>query len=312
MADIASEAKIRAEDTWTLSASKLSVYLWDEAWKHAPQVVEGDAHALHQMRVALRRLRSLLENCAHPDMEGTAIAPHIAEEMLYERRALGKLGDALGAVRDFDVLDDYLQTYSKELLFSAVEAHPGLAKFDQFLRSEREGNFAPMVRRIERADRPHKGREDFARWAHSLAGVREPQMPLSEAAPQVLALRIDEALAMGHVLQSEDEEEQHELRKSLRRLRYTLEAFDPAFGKTKPFVKALVALQDTLGEMQDRTVLRGMLRACFREKSLQKLPEDARLFAEYGDRRREELLQKVRADWAQHETSGFWDEMRAI
>jgi triphosphatase len=312
MADIASDAHVTQEDTFTHAASKLSVYLWSEAWGHADGVVEGDAHALHQMRVALRRLRSLLENCAHPDLEGSAIAPHIAEEMLYERRALGKLGDALGAVRDFDVLDDYLRTYAKDIIFRDVSASQGLARFDEFLRHERDQNFAPMVKRIERTRRPHKQREDFARWAHSLAGVQQPETPLSQAAPQVLALRIDEALAKGHVLQSEDEEEQHELRKSLRRLRYTLEAFDPAFGKTKPFVKVLVSLQDTLGEMQDRTVLRAMLKACFQEKSLQKLPEDARLFAEYGDRRREELLQQMRADWKAREESGFWDEMRAI
>jgi CHAD domain-containing protein len=116
-----------------------------------------------------------------------------------------------------------------------------------------------MRRAITRADRAGKAREKFARWAHSLAGVREPDVPLINAALQVLHLRVDEAIAMGHVLQSHDEEEQHNLRKSLRRLRYTLEAFGPAFEKPKPRIKKLTAMQDVLGEMQDRSVLRAML-----------------------------------------------------
>ena len=307
MADIASEAQIRAAEPFTLAASKLCVYLWDESWRHAPQVLAHDDEALHDMRVALRRLRSTLENCI--TLQGSALRKDIAKEMRLERGRLGKIGDALGAVRDFDVLAQYLEDYQSSLAETAPRA--GLERFGKYLHERREQNFAPMQKAIERANRPRKQREEFARWAHSLAGVREPDVALSDAAKQVLALRVDEALAMGHVLQSSDEEEQHNLRKSLRRLRYTLEAFAPAFTKPKPLVKNLVAMQDELGEMQDRSVLRAMLLDCFQVEKIDKLPSDAREFAQFGEQKRDELLQKMRATWDERIEQGFWDSMRA-
>lgn len=307
MADIASQAHVRAAEPFTLAASKLCVYLWDEAWSHAPQVLEGDDEALHDMRVALRRLRSTLENSAA--LGSDFLRKDIAKEMRAERKSLSKLGDALGAVRDFDVLCKYLQDYTASEAGSNHGA--GLDSFSKYLHERREHNFAPMQHAIERAARPRKRREEFARWAHSLAGVREPDVPLSNAARQVLALRIDEAVEMGVVLQSSDEHEQHNLRKSLRRLRYTLEAFAPAFQKPKPFVKALVAMQDELGEMQDRTVLRAMLLDCFGAESLKDLPKDARQFAQFGEEKRDDILQAMRATWDEKIREGLWDSMSA-
>lgn len=309
MADIASQAHVRAAEPFPLAASKLCVYLWDEAWSHAPQVLAGDDESLHAMRVALRRLRSTLENCAA--LEGTSLRKDIAKEMRFERKSLAKLGDALGAVRDFDVLSKYLQDYIEAELAGDSAEHAGLEKFAKYLHARREQNFAPMQKAIERADRPRKRREEFSRWAHSVAGVREPDVPLINAAKQVLTLRIDEALEMGPVLQSSDEHEQHNLRKSLRRLRYTLEAFAPAFQKPKALIKSLVAMQDELGEMQDRSVLRAMLLDCFAIESLESLPKDARQFAQFGEAKRDEILQAIRATWDAELASGFWDSMRA-
>ncbi len=327
MADIASQAHVRAAEPFALGTSKLCVYLWDEAWQHAPQVLEGDGEALHDMRVALRRLRSTLENCAalHGSAQSPAQSPDhgsahieflrkdIAREMRAERKSLSKIGDALGAVRDFDVLAKYLQDYIEaelELAEGAPE-HAGLQRFARYLYARRDEHFAPMQKAIERAQRPRRKREEFSRWAHSLAGVREPPAELSQAARQILALRVDQAVEMGAVLRSSDEDQQHNLRKSLRRLRYTLEAFAPAFAKPKPLIKALTALQDVLGEMQDRSVLRAMLLLCFEVHSIDKLPPGAHEFARFGEHKRDELLQSARSSWDQLASQGFWDALRA-
>jgi hypothetical protein len=120
MADIASEAGLRAVDPFVPSISKLCVYLWDEAWQAAPQVLEGDDEALHDMRVALRRLRSTLENSAI--LGGDFVREDIADELTFERRALRKIGDALGAVRDYDVLLQYLEEYRATQTGGASEA----------------------------------------------------------------------------------------------------------------------------------------------------------------------------------------------
>ncbi|HZS08327.1 MAG TPA: CHAD domain-containing protein [Blastocatellia bacterium] len=66
----------------------------------------GDIEAVHDMRVASRRLRVALSNFA------VCCVPELRREM---RRQLGKLADALGAVRDFDVMIIALKSRSGEL-----------------------------------------------------------------------------------------------------------------------------------------------------------------------------------------------------
>ena len=58
-------------------------------------------------------------------------------------------------------------------------------------------------------------------------------------------------------------EDLHELRKKGKELRYLLELFGTLYpdDATKPLVKALKALQDTLGRHQDREVQAAQLRA---------------------------------------------------
>ena len=74
------------------------------------------------------------------------------------------VGDALGAVRDFDVLDDYLKDYARERLKSKVAASPGLAEFERYLQNERATAFAPMVKRINKSRAQGELQEEFARY----------------------------------------------------------------------------------------------------------------------------------------------------
>ena len=62
MADIAKRAEVQPEEPAVAGVSRMADYLWDEVWNHADQTASGDADALHDMRVAIRRLRSLLQN----------------------------------------------------------------------------------------------------------------------------------------------------------------------------------------------------------------------------------------------------------
>jgi CHAD domain-containing protein len=66
MADLATEAGLRADDEILHAAGKLFTYLWDTAWQHSSATAGGDADALHDMRVAIRRLRSALQNFEGP------------------------------------------------------------------------------------------------------------------------------------------------------------------------------------------------------------------------------------------------------
>jgi len=315
MADLSRDAKLAPDEPLLQSTSKLFFYLWNQAWNHASGTASGDADALHDMRVNLRRLRSALQN-----FEGAADAPlinnRVRREFSIERKTLGKLGDFLGTVRDHDVLDDYLKSYAKDRLKIPVADSPGLAHFERYLQTERAQSFAPMVKKLNRAQEPGKAREQFARWALGLPGIAAPPLSLIEASRIILPQRLDDVRALSHALaDGADGEGHHEFRKSLRRLRYALETLGVCFeGSLKAPLKTLVEIQDILGEMQDREVLALKAREAFGDSSSDssaELPPDIVAFLNSGEMRRRRLLGTARTWWTNHE-HGVLDEISAL
>ncbi len=324
MADLATEANLLADDSAVVGASKLFFYLWQTAWRYAPKVVAGDADALHDMRVAIRRLRSALQN-----FEGTKAEPLLNEtlrrEFLSERKDFAKLGDALGAVRDFDVLDEYLRDYAKTKLNQKIGELPGLSTFERHLQNERADAFAPMVRRVNRAQEAGQLRERVARWTLGLAAATAPQITLSEVAHKVLPVRLEEVAFYSEVLNdSANIEGHHELRKSLKRLRYSLEFFAPCWSsEAKPHIKTITSLQDLLGEMNDRAVLREVASIAFKlhipdedeaQSSTRTVapPEDLLQFLKHGESRKSYLLGRARARWNELQAEGFFEELAKL
>jgi CHAD domain-containing protein len=322
MADIAKQSEIQPATPALEGVSRLTNYLWDEAWEHGDKTASGDADALHDMRVALRRLRSLLQNF-EGEKNAPIFTPALRKEFREQRAELGKLGDALGAVRDHDVLDDYLKTYAKTRLKIKLNSqkaeYSGLQTFERFLQNERANAFAPMAKKINKARRAGGLREKFARWTLGLPGAAAPDVSLSEIAHHLLPIRLDEIVSHADSLEDgHAEEEQHELRKSLRRLRYTFETLGPCFAQdVKPFIKELVRLQDLLGEMQDRAVLHEKALQAFgiaagSTPDVDILPADVATFLKYGTNRRARLLGQVRKEWHAHEESGFFEKLRKL
>lgn len=322
MADIAKDAKTSPDGSTLSGVSRLSGFLWKQAWKHAEGTIAGDADALHDMRVAIRRLRSLLQN-----FEGEKSAPvlsaNLRREFREHRAELGKLGDALGAVRDHDVLDEYLKTYALECLKIELGENSdsqaecsGLLEFEKFLQEERRRAFAPMVKRIKKAQKPEALQENFARWSLGLPAAIAPEVLLRETARRLLPIRVEEVLALQSTLDNDDDElGHHELRRALRRLRYTLETLGPCYNATsdeiKNHLRTLVALQDLLGEMQDRAVLHEKAGACF-GKPRSTLPPDIAAFLAYGENRRNILLSEVRVLWREHSEQNFFESLNGL
>jgi CHAD domain-containing protein len=309
MADIAAEAGISAEDSAIQGASKLFGYLWTAAWEHGYGTAGGDADELHDMRVALRRLRTAMQNFEGPKT-APLFSPHLRSEVREERGRLGSLGDKLGAVRDYDVLTEYVTDYIKKKLGKTLDDVPGLAALERYMMTERAAAFAPMVKKLTRCQEPGNLREDFARWALGLPAAPVAGISYRTAAHMILPRRIDEVFLHVPSLQpGAAEEEQHELRKCLRRVRYTLETMSTCFPKpVKPMVQVLVSLQDLLGEMQDFAVLRETSERAFGHEP----PEDVIAFNTHGDYRRRYLLGQVRRKWNEVEKSGFWSELKEL
>lgn len=309
MADIAQDAHISPQGSAAAGASKLFFHLWDAAWQHAQGTMDADVEALHDMRVDLRRLRTAMSSFEGPKTEAL-LSKALRLEIRGARGEIGKLGDKLGAVRDYDVLEEYILDYAKKQLETPVEASPGLLSLLQTLQKERADAFKLMVKALKRAGKKNEVREEFGRWALGLPAAKSEPISYADAAKIILPRRLEEVFSHENSLhEAAHPEEKHELRKSLRRVRYTLETMSVCFEKPiKPFVKKLVEMQDVLGEMQDREVLKATTTQVFGKK----IPADVAEFNAHGTRREEELLGEVRGLWKKAEGGRLWLDLRAL
>lgn len=202
-----------------------------------------DPEALHEFRVALRRLRSLLRAYRRP-LRG------VAGRKI--RRALKKLASATNAGRDAEVQLAWLE-----------EQRPTLA------RGERCGlNW--LVRRNRKARRDGQaqlrrhGRQDFRkiseRLSEKMAARAEAHPPAGPPLRKVLEplLRVYLAELESHFEELGrrcDPASVHAARIAVKRLRYLLEPFRPECPAAHDLVRATKTLQNALGDLHDMQVL---------------------------------------------------------
>jgi CHAD domain-containing protein len=130
----------------------------DEVFAHAEGVLDTeDIERVHDMRVATRRLRAVLEVFA------AAFEPRAHKAVLRDVKALA---DALGERRDPDVQLAALDAYAAAL---PAADQPGLALFAERLRAEQEAGNATLAAALRRiADDGLQAR------LRALAGAEEP------------------------------------------------------------------------------------------------------------------------------------------
>lgn len=204
--------------------------------------VGADPEELHQMRVAVRRMRAMLK-AARPLLERTW-----ADEV---RAELGWLGRALGPVRDADVLIDRLRERAtafgdtgREAVETLIEAlvtdrETARAEMLAVLSSSR---YTALLRQLARAvSRPLPAARGRAGATPLVELVRAEYRRLSKAVRAAGDDPPDEVL--------------HALRIQGKRLRYTGELAATSGRKpVRKLVESTVALQDVLGEHQDACV----------------------------------------------------------
>ncbi len=205
------------------------------------RVRADDLEGLHLMRTAARRLRA-----------GVA---HLGRHLPRERRSalkdgLRRLMRILGAVRDLDVLR------------GAVASTPLSPADADTLRTR-------AWRRMQRPMARMRQELDGDAYRALLASVAEAiatpaaATRATDAGPGRLWSAIRETLAGRPADWSAGEAALHELRKSVKRLRYALEAFAPAYGR--PVVRMIERcrdLQEALGAIQDAATFASTLRGC--------------------------------------------------
>ena len=201
----------------------------------------GDAEALHQMRVALRRLRAAIS--LFSDMLADPQTEALKSELKW---ITGELGPA----REFEVLLKHVADCERDA--------PGTALVSQELRGKREDALAHARTAVESL-RFRDLALDTAAWIETGDWTRN-QRPFAAEAAEQLRRQWKKILKSGKHLDRLDPQHRHKLRIQAKKLRYAAEFFGPAFRRKrairrrKDFVASLEQLQDALGELNDIAV----------------------------------------------------------
>lgn len=224
----------------TVISHLLDVLLfWTDSFRR-----ERRPEAIHQARVATRRLRSAL----------SLYRPAACSELGAAAVALKHCAETLGAARDWDV---FLGNTGPAL----TAVRPGDARIAGLLRAasrQREAGYTGVDDYLASPAFRHLT-VDLAAAAVLTPWQRMPDAdPLLHAATapfaaEVLARRLKRVRRRARGLATLPIEALHELRKDCKRLRYTAEFFAPAFPAkhTKPFLRRLSMLQEELGTLND-------------------------------------------------------------
>jgi len=201
-----------------------------------------DIEALHDMRVATRRLRAALRAFRKP--LGREILEPYREELKW-------VAGTLGRVRDLDVWIRFLETYVDKAPAADREA---LEAYLAAERSERESLRTRLIADLDsdRFAQFTKGFDEFLR-----RGPGAADDTVGPFAARSIAKRMKRILKFADGIKSAPEERLHRLRILCKRLRYTGEFFAPCFGKrVEKMIQILRHVQDALGDVHDTIVWR--------------------------------------------------------
>ena len=209
-----------------------------------------DEEFLHELRVAVRRSRSVLA-------ESEGVLPDEVRDA--QREAFGELGQQTGPARDLDV---YVAGWDSYVAPLGLTGDPGLDKVRDEIERRRVAAHHELSTVLESDD----CRAMIERWRLWLSDPAVPADPGQPLGP-VVADRIEKAqkkvLRDGRAITPASPGERlHDLRKDAKKLRYLLECFGSLFpaDERKAFVSQLKDLQDNLGEHQDAEVHLAQLR----------------------------------------------------
>jgi CHAD domain-containing protein len=251
-------AAASAEACFTLAIG----HLLEVALHYAPVAQAGvDIEGVHQLRVALRRLRSLLKvfrpitGCK----QGRALDGALKE-------MLGLLGPA----RDWDV---FLAGIGADMA-ALLPEDKRMKSLQRAAEAKRQAAYGALA---EALDGPAWRGAVIAGLAFLLEkpwrdGADAERLGLLDGPPQefaalVLDKRWERLLEAGSEIETLPAEALHELRLDGKRLRYAAEVFAPVFPRkaARRFQRRLAALQEELGRSNDAAVARSLVQSLARE-----------------------------------------------
>ena len=211
--------------------------------------IGDDIEALHDMRVATRRLRASFEvfrKCFEPGI----LKPYL--------KGLRSTGRALGKVRDFDVLLDNMKNYQASL---SVEQWEASDVYIQACELERESARIEMLSYLD-SKKFASFKRKFNIFLNAVGtGERkystDQQNPklVCEVAPMLIYTRFASVRSYDSIIEKATIEQLHMLRIEFKNFRYTVEYFREVLGtEVESVINILKKQQDHLGRLNDARI----------------------------------------------------------
>jgi CHAD domain-containing protein len=250
------------EDSMAEAGRKILLRNFVQMLSHEPGARTGEEiENVHQMRVATRRMRSAFR----------VFKPYYKTKVVQSFvKSLKTIADALGVIRDLDVMIDDLEQHQAKLAQPDQPAHQ--ATIDQ-LNARRDKTRGKLIVLLDSdayqqfvqvyanfLTQPGKGLKGM-----DTGGINPYQV--RHVVPVVIHHYLANVRAYDVVIENAELATLHALRIDFKQLRYTIAHFSDVLGTTsQQFIKDIKTMQDYLGRLNDIRVARPYLKPYLKGK----------------------------------------------
>ena len=251
--------RLRADDPLPEAGRAIMAFHFARLQKLEKAAAAADEEAIHDMRVATRRIRAAFR-IAGPYYKPKAV--------MFYRAELRRLAQELGVARDLDVILNHARAF-------AGRRPPDAPAIDAWLNHLQSRRAEAQQNLLD-----HLGGKRFARFVEdfqtfvSTSGVAVRAGDHPAGAPRVRDAIPPSIWAQYGVVRAYESiadpplETLHALRIDFKRLRYLLEFFQSLLGtRTAQLVELTIRAQDHLGLLQDACVASNLLRVFIAESA---------------------------------------------
>lgn len=284
--------KIAQTETLGDWANKAIAKHFQKTIKYESDVLKDlDPEALHQMRIGMRRLRTVV----------TGFAPALDLPKAASEKEIGKIARILGNLRDLDVLQETLESHYQPAVPAKEQPKVKLAL--KKLAKQRRKALKKVQATLNQKEY-QKLKQTLQRWLELPTYKEFAQMPVTDVLPDILLPFVSQLLLhpgwlVGVQLRDLDNDSPqnmtpaavesliatqgemlHSLRKQAKRVRYQMSLFTELYGPTyENYVEDMKQMQTVLGDIQDSQVLEEFLKQIFGSLIGSKTPHLAGLLA---------------------------------
>jgi len=262
---------------------------------------QGEPEGVHQIRVAVRRMRAALA------LFKPRLQPDTADRF---NEDLHRLGRIFGAARDWDV-------FVLETLPEAEKTADAGSRFEPLRHAAEAARAVAHCGLRAELDAPSFTRAVFgmAGWIAEgsggppLSGTKTLETRIDHVAPELLHRMRHKVIKRGRHLDHASREQLHSLRKAIKKLRYSVEFLETLYRhkQVKAYLKPCKELQKILGAVNDAAAT-PMLAERLHEADSDELRSLIGKLAEWTTKRGENARSDLSDPWHELRSADpFWD-----